>query len=192
MSLPGSRLRERCRTGWSGNPTVYGRRLHALDPRRRGLYRVVSRNWLGTLTSPKESSTQVESPSSSRLRPKGCSSWPTSGPPRRCPAALRCEDRDRVHALAERRAHPAAFCHQRQRAADAQPLYPRVLGRYGPVRSPRHPNRSGVDQEPVRPPSEWPHLGEDPRLGHPGRRVRRGSPEIQRDPVARRDRVRHP
>src|SRR5690606_20284555 len=53
-----------------------------------------------------------------------------------------------------RRADPAAFGHQRQRAADAQPLHTRVPRRHGhrdPVRPPRHPDRPGLDREPVRP-----------------------------------------
>ena len=75
---------------------------------------------------------------------------------RRPPAPARRPDRRRPRA-----ARPAR--RQRQRAADDQRLHPRVPGHVrdrAALRPPRHPDRSGLDREPVQP-----HQG---RLAAPG------------------------
>lgn len=62
---------------------------------------VVSRKWLGTLTSPEESSTQVEVAFLAALEAEELLELADQRATEALRAALRCGDRDRIHALAD-------------------------------------------------------------------------------------------
>jgi hypothetical protein len=136
---------------------------------------VVSGKWLTTLTSPEETSTQVEVAFTAALQAEALLDAADARATQALRAALARGDRDKIHALADDGQVPLLLAVFRQRAPDDQPLHPGVPSRHGhrlPVRPPRRAQRPGLDRVPVRPRQERVAApGEDPRCRHPGSRA---------------------